>query len=250
MSGTGSLQKTPSLLHLHPCLQRLCSVHKFRFSLLPLKAAEADPRFSPQLLRWMEHLGTSVHPKHGGKEEFKAGLHTLGTPLASWTSPSTRSQLLSSHTCAARCGTTAIQAIRKTFLKSICFKKKKKAGRQKIGKDNPFQLAQDFDKIHLAFSGIIFTYLHKTCNTLCFSNQAPFCSLPQDETHHYLKKQGQIVQLTASICQNVSPQHFFLNKHEEIRWPLNHFLTCTKSTEIRRILWKELYNFSTQCIFS
>lgn len=130
------------------------------------------------------------------------------------------------------------------------FVKKKKGRKTKIDKECPFLLAQDFDKIHLAFPGIIFTYLHKTCNAPYFSNQAPFCSLPQDETHHYLKKQGQIVQLTASICQNVSPQHFFLNKHEEIKWPLNCFLTYTKSTEIRKILWKELYNFSTQWIFS
>lgn len=44
-----------------------------------------------------------------------------------WEHPSltcTRSQLLCSHTCPARCWTTAIQAIRKTFLKSICLKRR------------------------------------------------------------------------------------------------------------------------------
>lgn len=47
----------------------------------------------------------------------------------------------------------------------------KKAGRQKSDKDLVFQLVQDSDKAHTAFSGVVFTYRPKIYDNPHFSNQ-------------------------------------------------------------------------------
>lgn len=118
-------------------------------------------------------------------------------------------------------------------LESACFKK---VGENKLMKIL-FPVSCKLSQSTSCLFQKLFTCIHKTWYLISRIDLHFDCF--HEMKHHYPRKQVQSVQLRASICQNISLQHF-LNKHKGMRWPLNCFLTHTKSTEVREILWKEL----------